>query len=282
MKAYQAAIVFFILTGYCKSVPRINPPAAFTAVTYNAHYMNNGLSGFTRTLAPLQADVIAMQEVLVKDGYVTTRTIANSIGYKQINSSPYVSYGNNHWVLSFLTRYQVLFADETKIGDYRRALRVILNVNGHRVQFVTLHLTPYSEKHPLLSSNERRSDSRKKEIHDLLTWIGRPKDPVVLLGDFNMLRGIPGLLGLNEYAMVTSAGFRDADGGLLPTNHDTFPVDEYAKKKAREKIPGFLVPSGITLDYVFISRGIKIISTSVIKSKASDHWPLLARLQVGD
>lgn len=244
--------------------------------------MDHGVSGFIQTLAPIQGDVIAMQEVLVQNGWVTSQTIAQNLGYGHVNSAPYVGYGKSMWVLAFLTRHPILFFDERPLGPYRRGLRVLLNIRGQRVNFVTMHLTPYTAERPLTQANKLRSDFRKREIQDLLAWIGKPADPVVLLGDFNMLRGPVRFWGMNEYTLVTGAGYEDADGGFLPTNHDTFPMDEEATARAREKLPGCLVPSGLTLDYMFLSGRVKVLSTRVVKSEASDHWPLVARLRAGD
>lgn len=274
-------IICLAFCASCSSLSQSGPPAEVTAITYNTHYMQRGVPGLIRTLSPLQADVIAMQEVLVQNGHVTSHTIAQNLGMNHVSSLPYVAYGNSQWVLTFLTRYPVLYVDQRLLGRNRRALRVLVNVKGHRVNFVTMHLTPYTNEHPLKEANQIRSDLRKREIKDLLEWIGNPPDPVVLLGDFNMLRGAVQLWGLDEYSLVTSAGYTDADGGFFPINSDTFPLDEEAQRRANEKLPEFLVPSGITLDYVFLSGRIKALSTDVLKSDASDHWPLVARLRIG-
>ncbi|HMU82398.1 MAG TPA: hypothetical protein PKE49_12305 [Leptospiraceae bacterium] len=281
MKVTRWTICLIGFCSFCSSLSPGGPPAEITAITYNTHYMQRGVPGLIRTLSPLQADVIAMQEVLVQNGHVSSQTIAQHLGMNHVSSLPYVAYGNSQWVLTILTRYPVLYVDQRLLGANRRALRVLLNVKGHRVNFVTMHLTPYTNEHPLKEANQIRSDLRKREIKDLLEWIGTPPDPVVLLGDFNMLRGAVRLWGLNEYSLVTSAGYTDADGGFLPTNSDTFPLDEEAKHRAGEKLPEFLVPSGITLDYVFLAGKISVLSTDVLKSDASDHYPLLARLRVG-
>ena len=87
-----------------------------------------------------------------------------------------------------------------------------------------------------------------------------------------MERGIPGL--------VRTIKGLDADGGWLPTNSDTFPLPDDTRKKIGERVPIWLVPRSITLDYIFVSDGVKVLETDVIKSDASDHWPLVGRFRL--
>ncbi|MBI3394376.1 MAG: endonuclease/exonuclease/phosphatase family protein [Spirochaetia bacterium] len=278
----RAWILLLVLSLSCTVRSTLRPiPVDLTAVTYNLHYLDHGVADVVKTLAPINADVIAMQEVLVRGGVVYSMEIGRQLGLGGVNSAPYVAYGDSQWVLAILTKHPILLVDQRSLGCCRRALRVLLRVNNVSVNFITMHLTPFSGDKPLKQSNLIRYQARKAEIKDLLAWVKDLKEPTVLLGDFNMLRGPTRILwGMDEHQQVVDAGFDDADGGYLPTNHDTFPIDEFAKSTASNSVPRCLVPSGITLDYVFTSPNVNVLNTRVVESDASDHYPLIARLRI--
>ena len=206
------------ILSYCSSGQR------FRAATYNVHYFESGWQGALSTIKILDADVIALQEVLVS-GTSPLPLLAHEAGYKYVMSQPYVRYGSSYWVLAFLTRFPVLDRSEIRLGHSRRALRVLLDVKGTPVEFVTMHLTPLAGSSSGREDIMRRSDHRKLELRDLFRWLGPPEGPRLLLGDFNFLRGLPGYW-LDEYEMLDDAGYEDADSGFLPLNEDTFPIPD--------------------------------------------------------
>ncbi|KAB2931351.1 MAG: hypothetical protein F9K24_14015 [Leptonema illini] len=263
----------------CAAFLRDGKPVEFTAATYNVHYMERGIPGLVRTIKGLDADVVAMQEVLSTGGQPASAQIAGSLGYHHVASMPYVNYGSAQWVLAILSRHPIVARDEIRLGNSRRALRAVVNINGRPVEFITMHLMPLAGHIGGMQSVRQRAQSRRTEITDLLTWLGEAKGPRILLGDFNMLRGTMGFYDLDEYDLVSDA-YSDADGGWLPTNSDTFPLPDDTRKKIGERVPIWLVPRSITLDYIFVSDGVSVLDTDVIKSDASDHWPLVGRFRL--
>ncbi|MEQ8351551.1 MAG: endonuclease/exonuclease/phosphatase family protein [Leptospiraceae bacterium] len=248
----------------------------FKAATYNVHYFHSGWSGIQSTLKNLDADVVALQEVGFSRGS-PVGTIARNLNYRYVISQPYVRHGQSYWVLAFLSRLPVLRSDEIRLGHSRRALRIVVDIQGQPVEFVTLHLTPLAGVGSDRQNIMRRSMHRKKELQDLFEWLGPASGPRVLLGDFNLLRGLPGFW-MSEYEMLEEAGYADGDGSIFPSNHDTFPLPE-STRQALAPIPSFLVPDSITLDYIFYSN-LKVEETYTIDSDASDHWPLVGEFLV--
>lgn len=275
-KSQKAAKLIILAVALGAAVCILFPPrsedSAFRAVTYNVHYFRAGVAGIESTLAEIDADVVALQEV---SGGSTLPGLAHRLGYRYVSSAPYVRYGSTYWVLAFMTRFPVREKSEIRLGNSRRALRVVLDVHGRPVEFITLHLTPLAGPSSSRTDIEARSQSRKREIHDLLAWLSEDR-PRVILGDFNFLRGLPGFW-LDEYKLM--AQYSDADGGLFPWNQDTFPIPEDTRAALQKSIPSFLIPEAITLDYIFY-RDLKLYQVRTVQSSASDHWPLIAEFFV--
>lgn len=263
----------------CAALLRDGQRVEFTAATYNVHYMERGLPGLIRAMKVLDSDVVAMQEVLSIGGQPASAQIAASLGYHHVASMPYVNYGSAQWVLAILSRHPIVARDEIRLGNSRRALRAVVDINGRPVEFITMHLMPLAGNIGGMQGVRQRGQSRRAEIADLLNWLGEAKRPRILLGDFNMLRGTMGFYDLDEYDLVSDV-YSDADGGWLPTNSDTFPLPDDTRKKIGERLPIWIVPHSITLDYIFVSDGVTVLDTDVVKGEASDHWPLVGRFRL--
>lgn len=242
--------------------------------TYNVHYFGNGgPEPVATTLRETQAKVIALQEVLVSGQSNFAEIVAGHLGFNAVHSTPYVNYGRGRWVLSILSAYPILGCNQALLGYARLAFRCTVGLETP-TDFVTLHLTPFTEGGDTSwPANKARMQLRQKEIADLLKFVGTPTRPTVILGDFNMLRYYGG-----EYDLMDD--WDDADSGFLSFNRDTFPVTGDAREKVAAKIPRLLIPSAITLDYIFLSRGVSSSGTRTIESQASDHYPLIATIQV--
>lgn len=269
-----------LLSVSCAGLIGRDPKREFRAATYNIHYAERGLPGLVAAVKGLDADVVAMQEVLSVGNSPVSQIMATALGYNHVASVPYVNYGKSQWVLAIVSWHPIIAHDEIQLGNSRRALRAVVSINGQAVEFITLHLTPISGTLGGMDQVRRRGEARRAEITDLLQWLGSPKRPRIVLGDFNMLRGTMGFYDLNEYNLL-SALYNDADGGWLPTNSDTFPIPADTRKKIGEKVPVWLVPHSITLDYMFISDGLTVLETDVVDEvDASDHWPLVGRFRI--
>ncbi|MBL8021789.1 MAG: endonuclease/exonuclease/phosphatase family protein [Leptospirales bacterium] len=245
-----------------------------TVATYNVHYFSNaGATPVSQALKDSEARVIALQEVLVSGKTNFADIVASQLGLRAAHSSPYVNYGSGRWVLSILSAYPIIACNEAPLGYSRLAFRCTIALEKP-TDFVTLHLTPFTEGGDTSwAANRGRMELRKREIADLLKFIGKPTRPTVILGDFNMLRYYGG-----EYDLMDD--WDDADSGFFEFNRDTFPVAGDAREKVAAKLPRLLIPKAITLDYIFLSRGVTCKKTRTIESQASDHYPLIATIQL--
>ncbi|MCP4137157.1 MAG: endonuclease/exonuclease/phosphatase family protein [bacterium] len=261
-----------------KKISRARGPKELKIATYNVHFFAAGAPGVRNTIRKIKPDIIGLQEVLVNSkGYDYSKGLARSLGYYRVSSAPYVSFrrSKTKWVLSFLSRYPVIKKDEKRLGKYRRALRVYVKINNKKVAFVTVHLSPFVWKSKsVISANIKRAKMRRQEIVDLVDWIDSPDCPTVVLGDFNILPD------MDDKLIMLRNGYFDADSNFFESRKGTFPLKKSAVRKLKSAFPDFLVPEVLTLDYIFTKGAVSTISTRVVPSRASDHYPLIARVKI--
>lgn len=92
---------------------------------------------------------------------------------------------------------------------------------------------------------------RKQQFSVIQNYIESIKCPFILMGDFN----------------TTNPEFSD----IL--------IKDSAKLIGKENIPTF-APSNNRIDYIFISNDFKLIEYDVLKVKMSDHYPVVAKLEL--
>lgn len=155
-------------------------------------------------------------------------------------------YGN-----AFLTRLPLIESEVVHIPDpvresdkgwyeHRSVLRAVLEVNGQRITVLGSHFG--------LAPEEARS-----AVDTVLGLIERSETPLILMGDFNLRPDDMILRPLMDVLTDT------AEGRESPK---TFPSD-----RPREKI-----------DYIFVSKDVKVLSLKSQNTQMSDHRPLIARL----
>ena len=155
-------------------------------------------------------------------------------------------YGN-----ALLTRLPLIESEVVHIPDpvresdkgwyeHRTVLRAVLEAGGRRLTVLGSHFG--------LAPEEARS-----AVDTVLNLIARTETPVILMGDFN-LRPDDAILRPLMDALTDAAAGRETP--------KTFPSD-----RPNEKI-----------DYIFVSKDIKVLSLKSKNTQMSDHRPLIARL----
>jgi endonuclease/exonuclease/phosphatase family metal-dependent hydrolase len=243
--------------------------------TFNVHHLKKGYTAVKDTIVNMKADVIALQEVLIIGGTDYSKKLADDLNMHLASGKPYVIFSDRKWVLSFLSRYPVLKKEETELWKYRRALKVLLNINGRIAAFSTTHLSPFvwSSKN-LLSANRKRTGDRIAELRDLISWFQRTGKPEVVLGDFNIPEIMPGM------GLLYDNGYINIKNEINNSIKGTFRIKTGVRKSAGRYLPGFTLPELVNLDYILISGNIKAISIYTVESDASDHFPLVADIEL--
>ena len=133
--------------------------------------------------------------------------------------------------------------DEKDWYEDRIIVKATIDV-GVKIDFITTHfgLNPLEQE---------------RMIAKLVEVVDSAKNPVVLCGDFNNTPHSDTLKPL--YQRLTSSA-----AVMGKTNE--FTLDSFNPY--------------ITLDYIFLSKEFKVLSYDVIKVVASDHFPIVARVEI--
>lgn len=155
-------------------------------------------------------------------------------------------YGN-----ALLTRLPLIESEVVHIPDpvresdkawyeHRSVLRGVLEADGRRITVLGSHFG--------LTPEEARS-----AVDTVLSLVERAGTPLILMGDFNLRPDDVLLRPLMDLLIDTAQGCESPK---------TFPSDQ-----PREKI-----------DYIFVSKDVKVLSLESQNTQMSDHRPLIARL----
>lgn len=208
-----------------------------------------------------RADIVGLQEV--DRGVERTGRVDEIKELARLTGMDYafahnLDYQGGQYGVAVLSRFPVLAIDHRRFANRRERerrgfLRVEVEVEGRRLNFVTTHL------------DYQFLDGRVFETEQLLKALEDVRGPLIVAGDFN--EEPPG----GAYEMMLKAGF--ADGwtracAACAADHKsgpTYPADKPTKR----------------IDYVFYRNlgGDVHAAASVPDTLASDHRPLVVTLK---
>jgi len=268
-----SGILMLLLTYPACSQHSREPAATISVATYNIHHTRSSYHGVRNAIRSLNADIVALQEVPVRNGTDYSGRLARDLGYRHISGGMYYRQNRRSgWVLSFLSRYPVSSKKEILLSGSRRALRIDIKIKNQPLAVITTHLSPFVLSRNIIGDNRARSALRKNQISEILRWTGNAARPAVIMGDMNSIYLMGELTPFpdNRFFDVFDSSSTDCPG--------TFPLAPSMRRKIQTVVP--FAPSVITLDYIFVSPGIEVISAGVKKSTASDHYPVTATLRI--
>jgi endonuclease/exonuclease/phosphatase family metal-dependent hydrolase len=209
------------------------------------------LPKIAETIAGSGADVVGLQEVhcktrpssMVDQASVIAELTGLNLYFGRSCRMDGGDYGN-----AVLTRGNILASDVHLLpgaGEPRSLLQSEIELDGMRFDFFVTHLAAWGR---LLRN------ARMQQIATLGDLTAKGTLPHVLVGDFNVTPPA------EEMKVLMSHGHLKLVGDTL---EPTFPL-----MRAR-------------LDYMFADARWKTIRSWVIRRGPSDHWPLMAELEVG-
>jgi endonuclease/exonuclease/phosphatase family metal-dependent hydrolase len=229
-------------------------------MTYNIRACDFGLKNIIATLKQANADIIALQEV---DKYVKRtgrvdqpKKISQALGM-YYTFRKHFSYQGGEFGLALLSRYRI---DQVKRMKVKRSNLILLKARvhapGQTVGVVVVHFhptNPFDDK----ATKESNTSARKREAKKAFDTASRFQSPVLIMGDFNAASG--------SYAYdLFKEKYQDACESTGNLWRKTWPA----------KFP-------VTrIDYIWASKHFKILSCRTINSHASDHRPVVARIQL--
>ncbi len=220
-------------------------------MTYNIHRGINkdnelDLDGIAEVIKSSGAEMVALQEV---ERFSLRTRFEDQIGYISDKLSMYYAFGKSMNILNgqygnaILSKYPIEEYEVSKLpsnGEQRTLLRAGINMNGHRISMYSTHLG--------LEQGER-----DLQVEEILKITGDDKN-FIIAGDFNTKA--------DKLYQVTrrykdSAGYNDE-------NKATFEAGGLSER----------------IDYIFTSKEFEVQGYDVLKSDASDHYPVISTLKL--
>jgi endonuclease/exonuclease/phosphatase family metal-dependent hydrolase len=235
--------------------------AVLRVMTYNIHVgvgmdKKQDLARIAEVIKGERPDLVGLQEVdrgVERTGRVDEiRELARLTGMEYAFAHN-LDYQGGQYGVAVLSRFPILSIDHrrylnTREPQRRGFLRVVVEVKGRRVSFVTTHL------------DWQHEDGRLYEARQLLDALASVPGPLIVTGDFN--EGSEG----GAYQLMLKSGFADAWAqtrlGIaeLPGDGATYPADKPSKR----------------IDFVFyrVDGTMRSLGEAVRYTLASDHRPL--------
>ncbi len=222
-------------------------------MSYNIHHGKN-LTGrntideMANIIKESGIEIIGIQEA--DSGMPRTKFLNQMKHLSDVLTMQYV-FGENLTIASakygngVLSKYPIEFSENIALPSGREPrglLSTIINVEGRKIHFLVTHLG-------------LKQEERRKQIGVILDYIQTLPYEVILVGDFN---AAPDNDELREIKKKMMDGAEIMDKGNIPT----FDLPLLSRR----------------IDYIFIDSNLNINSYDVIKSRASDHYPIKAEI----
>jgi endonuclease/exonuclease/phosphatase family metal-dependent hydrolase len=241
--------------------------AKLRVATYNVH----GCKGMDRrrseariaeVIAEMSVDVVALQELDLgrrrSGGADQTKLIAEQLGWYS-HFHPAMRRDDEHYGNAIVSRYQLNFRRAVELPgrppffcrENRSAIEVSIETNLGNVHIINTHLG--------LGWRERVVQA---QLFTSAEWSAAiaGDTPLILLGDFNSLRGSRPYRTLNRHLHDVRELIRET--GPIHTFPTRFPV--------------------LVVDHIFVNGAVQPVSVTVHRSPlariASDHFPLMAEV----
>ena len=235
--------------GNDKSITEIMP--AIRVMTYNIHRgvnINNelDLDGIAEIIKRSGAEIIALQEV---ERFSVRTRFQDQIGYIADKLSLNYVFGksinilNGQYGNAILSKYPIEEYEVRELpseGEKRTLLRARLNVYGNKIFFYNTHLG-------------LKQSERDMQVEEIIRIIGDDKN-FMLAGDFNAIL--------------------DRLGAIIESYKDCASFESNDSKATFEK-------EGLNerIDYIFVPKNFRVKEYDVLKSDASDHYPVVSTLE---
>ena len=218
-------------------------------------------------LKTTDADIIALQEVLEDKRGNISEIIAKKLGYEcahaigmelplkflpnqKKDDETIIKIGE-----AILSRYKII--NSKKIILTEEDKRLILETNI-KVRNKILHVFSVHLKH----SHQKPSKLQELQAENLIKLM--PKENTIAMGDFNALPESIAVQKISKVLQNTEVSSTTPTWSVYREGCDVCLIGNLKHK----------------LDYIFTSKDIKVSSFNVHKSKASDHLPISAVIEI--
>lgn len=218
-------------------------------MTWNIHHASGGLSGITSTIISENPDIVCLQE-------------AEELPPAFPQSFPGWSMMKNGET-AILSRYPMIRQTAHPVAG-RVMNEAVIEARGRKLTVIAVHFNTSFVSDSLSNTRggfaaylRKTAEIRARQTEELLSIASRANSPVIIAGDFNTPpRGIIFRRIAREYPNAfAAAGF--GTGYTYPTRF-----------------------SAMRIDHIFTSKDIAVRRCRPVRSKLSDHLPVVAELSV--
>lgn len=198
------------------------------------------------------ADVVGLNEMRNEgphpDYTNQVKTLADRVGFEHYYFAQAITFDGNPYGNGIISRYPI---DEVKVVSIPDP-----KVKGYDGYYETrcVLVAKIKDYTLLVSHFGLNPDEEENAVKTVLSEVESEK--CILMGDFNMKPDNAILAPIYERMTDTATAFENADA-------KTFPSDKPVEK----------------IDYIFVSRDVKVLSAYVPEIIASDHRPLVAEIE---
>lgn len=224
-------------------------------MTYNIHrgIGKDGKLDLDRIAAVIkgsQADIIALQEVerhSIRTGFqdqIKKLSEAAEMNYAYGKS---INVLNGEYGNGLLSRYPIQEYEVYQLpsfGEQRTLLKTIINIDGYTLAVYNTHLG-------------LKESERKEQTDFILQLLSEEALDYVLMGDMNSKS--------SKLSDMTDK-LQDSAQGSDKAQQSTFQEGELQER----------------IDYILGSSGLKLSGYDVVTSEASDHYPVLCKIEIKD
>jgi endonuclease/exonuclease/phosphatase family metal-dependent hydrolase len=220
-----------------------------------------------------QPDVCGLNEVdykLPRSGRVEMAKLIGDVAGYESAFAPAVSFINKYGIGTygngFVTKHKIKLSETYPIPDptdktgdpentyyeSRAVLHVLVEIGGRDVDIFVSHfgLAPSEAKNAVMT---------------MTSLIKQAKNPVIVMGDFNLTPDSPILDPIRELLTDTFDVFPGKKATTCPSSTTYWPDADYGK-----------------IDYIFVSNHFKVESVEIPELVLSDHKPYIAYLELPD
>lgn len=203
------------------------------------------------------ADVMGLQEVKNDDPERNVISYLTGLGYKhffarteQVWDGKVYRHGP-----AIFSKFPIVHSEKIQLAegdDERAAAYAQIDVNGNLLHIFSTHL---------IHTHQEPSSQQEAQTEKLIEKL--PKENVIVMGDFN--------------ATSESESIQKMMKQLVDTNTEATPTWSVHPEGCHKCNPQVV---DTRLDYIFVSKDLKVHSFEVGASKASDHLPISISVEV--
>ncbi|MGB3640523.1 MAG: endonuclease/exonuclease/phosphatase family protein [Rivularia sp. (in: cyanobacteria)] len=235
------------------SAPVTQNQPTIKAMTFNMLFNNDDYDSIAKMVAENKPDIIGLQEVRSQTAPTLKKRFASDYPYSAFHP---VELSHNVGILS---RFPIDKFITLPAPPIQRGIQVTLRLNnGEPLEAIVAHLTPSYPTRQFLKLSDYWYKSRAAEVSYLSKIVKQYDEPVIVMCDCNFTDTSE---TYSQMQNAMSDSFHQAGSGFGHTFRGRFfPVGR--------------------IDYIWHTEDIKTVEAYVGREAGSDHFPMIAKLQL--